>query len=78
MESRSALAPYDEELAKLRSAHPAWSIWFVPHTQPGGGLRMVWCAQPRPLLNCDSPEELVAEMRAADHWRPGAPPQAAQ
>lgn len=68
---RSVLAPYDEELVRLRAAHPAWRIRFVPHTQPGGGFRMVWCAQPRPLLNCHSPEELTAEIRAADHWRSG-------
>ena len=71
MGSRSVLAVCDEELARLRSANRGWNIWFVPCTQPGGDLRIVWCAQPKPLLNCHSPGELTAEMRAADRWRPG-------
>jgi hypothetical protein len=76
---RGVLTPYDEELARLRAGNPAWNIWFVPHTQLSGGFRIVWCAQPKPLLNCGSPGELTAEMRAADHWRYGArPEQAAQ
>jgi hypothetical protein len=43
----------DRTLAELRERHPGWNIWFVP--QVGG---TIWCAQPRPLLNCASARQL--------------------
>ena len=74
LEARKALRDYDTERDKLKAGWPGWRIWYVPHTMPGGGMRIVWCAQPEPPLNCGSVEELMQEMRAADRPRFTAPP----
>ena len=59
--SRPPLSQLDAELAKLRVAFPGWRIWFVPHASGA----VVWCAQPLPLLNCGSPQELCEEIARA-------------
>ena len=59
--SRPPLSKLDAELARLRSARPDWNIWFVPHADG----HVVWCAQPYPLLNCSSPQELTEAMDRA-------------
>lgn len=59
----------DTERDKLKADWPGWRIWFVPCLTQGGGTRIVWCAQPEPLLNCGSIQELEHEMRAADRHR---------
>lgn len=65
LESGKGLRDWDAERDKLRSRWPGWRIWFVPQLAPGGGLHVAWCAQPEPLLNCGSPEELEEQMQAA-------------
>jgi hypothetical protein len=65
LEPCKPLRNYDSERDKLIADWPGWRIWYVPHTTLGGGMRIVWCAQPKPLLNCGSVQELVHEMRAA-------------
>ena len=56
------LAPLDRELARLRSRHPGWRIWYVPKFPTG----TTWCAQPLPNLNCYTPDELEADIAAAE------------
>jgi hypothetical protein len=72
---RSQLPELDEAKAALAGSHPGWHIWYVPHGDSSGISRVVWCAYPLPLLNCDSPEELAEQMAAADGWRAGSAPQ---
>jgi hypothetical protein len=63
---RPPLCYLDAELARLRKAYPSYRIWFVPHADG----RVVWCAQPLPLLNCRSPAELAEEITRAMSERP--------
>jgi hypothetical protein len=70
-QQRSVLAPLDAKLAELRAVSPAWRIWYVP-TFNGSQMHVTWCANPLPILNCGSPEELTDEMRAADAGRSGS------
>ncbi len=60
--SRPTLHQLDAERDKLRAAFPQWNIWYVPHADG----HVAWCAQPLPLLNCGSPEELAKVIEAAD------------
>ena len=55
----------DHALARLREAYPGWNIWHVPSSAGKG----TWCAQPRPLINVGSPDEL---MRAIETASPGS------
>jgi hypothetical protein len=60
--STPSLHQFDAELDRLKAAYPGWNIWYVPrvigHT--------VWCAQPLPLINTDSPEHLAQEIEDAN------------
>lgn len=60
------LTPLDRELERLRSRHPGWHIWYVPKFPSG----TAWCAQPLPHLTCYSPNELEADIAAADETVP--------
>jgi hypothetical protein len=69
--NRHSLSQLDAELARLRTAHPDWNIWYVPQAQGP----VIWCAQPRPLLNCCSPAELneyIEEAEGNRLWRGGS------
>lgn len=66
---RKTLSELDAERDNLRECFPGWHIWYVPRTEAGGRQTITWCARPHPLLNCGSPDELVASMRAADQAR---------
>ena len=46
--------------AGLEDRFPGWQIWYVP--QMGG---VTWCAQPWPVVNSLSPEQLAADITAA-------------
>ena len=65
-------AERDEVKRRLEQEWPGWSVWYVPRALGGGA---VWSARPLPLLNADSPEELVAKIRTA-HAEPGDQTQA--
>jgi hypothetical protein len=43
----------DAQRNRLEGAHPGWHVWYVPHQ---GGI--TWCAQPTPILNEASAEDL--------------------
>jgi len=45
----------------LERQFPGWRIWYVPRTD----RTVTWCAQPWPLINCQSPEHLAAEITQA-------------
>lgn len=66
-----SLRELDAIKERLIRRFPCWRIWFVPHGTSSGLTHVVWCAQPEPLLNCGSPEELAEEMTAADARRAG-------
>lgn len=55
------MSPDDHALARLREAYPGWRIWHVPAVYGGG----TWCAQPLPLINVGSPDELMRAIEAA-------------
>jgi hypothetical protein len=61
-EQPTAGTPYliglDRIKADLERRFPGWHIWYVPHV--GGSV--TWCAQPWPLINSGSPEQLAAEI----------------
>jgi hypothetical protein len=57
----SYLQELDRIKADLAERFPGWQIWFVPHSD----RTVVWCARPWPLINAQSPEFLVSEIRKA-------------
>jgi hypothetical protein len=65
-----AFGYHDRALARLRSRHPGWQIWYVPRACDGN---VTWCAQRRPILNEDSPERLAEAIAEAEraHTRAG-------
>ena len=63
--SKPSFNRLDQERDRLRDAYPGWHIWYVLHAD--GTVK--WCAQPVPLLNCDSPPELTEEIEAARERR---------
>lgn len=64
------MSPDDLTLAKLRQAYPGWRIWHVP-----GNGRGTWCAQPLPLINVGSPDELARAIEAAQPDSKGFDPE---
>lgn len=58
----SGLADMDKIKAGLQQRFPGWQIWCVPPGMHKGGT---WCAQPWPVINTGSPEELAAAIEAA-------------
>lgn len=57
----------DQQKAELEARFPGWKIWYVPRSAGS----TTWCAQPEPLLNCGTPQELEEEITAAmteDVW----------
>lgn len=52
---------WDEKRAQLEEWLPGWRIWYVPNLDRDP----TWCAQPWPHINCDSPEQLVEEIKDA-------------
>ena len=52
---------HGERRRELERQFPGWEIWYVPR-EPGGAT---WCARPRMLIGAESPEDLVAAVRAA-------------
>lgn len=48
----------DGKLAELKLRFPGWVIWYVPRVVGP----TVWCAQPKPLINTDSPEHLAGDI----------------
>lgn len=69
-----ALNELDAELDKLAERFPGWRIWYVPCTTRSGGMEVKWCAQPLPLLNCHSPEDLAEAMAGAENGTHGGLP----
>jgi hypothetical protein len=63
----SWLSPYDRQLAELRERHPGWRVWYVPFATRKG---VCWCAQPEPVINADTAEQLSEEI-ASTKWAPG-------
>lgn len=66
-QAQPVLSDLDRQKATLEDKFPGWKIWYVPHSTGG----VTWCAQPKPLLNCRSAEDLAEEMTAAmteDAW----------
>jgi hypothetical protein len=66
MTAPSPLHAADSELGELKARFPGWRIWYVPHVQGP----TVWCAAPRPTINCGSVEELIETIEAV---KPGSP-----
>jgi hypothetical protein len=60
--------PHYEQLRDLERRFPGWTIWAVPHGNPTT-THVVWWAQPLPLINAGSPEELAERIRTA-HSQP--------
>jgi hypothetical protein len=58
-----SLSQYDRDLAALQARFPGWRIWYVPRAKEHGGT--IWCAQPGPLINTDSPDHLAQEIQMA-------------
>lgn len=59
----SWLSTYDRQLAELRERHPGWRVWYVPFaTRKGVG----WCAQPEPVINADTAEQLSEAIAGAE------------
>jgi hypothetical protein len=58
---------YLEELDQIKAAiqrqHPGWHVWFVPKLNKDGSRSATWCAHPWPLVNAQTPEHLIAELR---------------
>jgi hypothetical protein len=51
----------DQKADELRARFPAWRIWYVPLSTGGA----TWCAQPLPVINVNSADELAAAIEAA-------------
>lgn len=62
-----------DELDELRRRFPGWQIRAVPHGNPST-TPMTWRAQPGPLIDADSAEELGAQIRAAHQQPPHGSP----
>jgi hypothetical protein len=60
----TSLHTLDRQLEDLRQRHPGWRIWYVP-----GIGHTTWCAQPLPLLNEHSAEDLRAAITEAEAAR---------
>lgn len=63
-----AMAPHelsalDRIKAELQARFPGWHVWYIPHS--GMSKRVIWCAQPYPLINSGSPEHLAADIAQA-------------
>lgn len=58
----SWLQRLDRDRARLQRDHPGWNIWYVPSTTRG----ITWFAQPKPRLNCDSPDHLGKAIQEAE------------
>jgi hypothetical protein len=56
------LSEYEKHRDELQREFPGWHVWFVPRTNPQG---VTWYAQPWPLLNADTAEELAEDIREA-------------
>jgi hypothetical protein len=66
----------DKDIARLRTAHPAWEIWYVPTAAPP----WIWCAKrlddrgtttlddqgTTTLINTRSPAHLEQEITEAE------------
>jgi hypothetical protein len=61
----------EQRKRELKEQFPGWHIWFVPHSASDGET---WCAQPWPLINAGSADELTAAMRAAHQGPPFGSP----
>lgn len=59
----SPLHALDQRLAELRERFPGWNLWYVYRAKEHGGP--IWCGQPLPLINTDSPEHLAQEIEMA-------------
>ena len=59
----------DRARDSLKAQYPGWNIWWVP----GQGRSTTWCAQPLPLINQHSPEDLAEAIERAmkEHGLPG-------
>jgi len=52
---------HGERRRELERQFPGWEIWYVPR-EPDSAT---WWARPQMLIGADSPEDLVAAIRAA-------------
>jgi hypothetical protein len=62
----SWLSSYDRQLAELREQHPGWRVWFVPFATRKG---VCWCAQPEPVINADTAEQLSQAIASVERDR---------
>ena len=65
----SWLSSYDRQLAELRERHPGWRVWYVPFATRKG---VCWCAQPEPVINADTAEQLSEAIASAEYASRGA------
>ena len=63
------LAALDKIRHELEERLPGWRIWYVPRSTGA----VTWCAHPWPVINAQTPEQLLAEVaqahaEASDDW----------
>ena len=55
------LAALDAIKREREERLPGWQLWYVPHASD----RVAWCSRPWPLINAQTPEQLLAEITQA-------------
>ena len=56
---------HDRIRAQLQERFPGWQVWWVKKTGKG----YIWCARPNPLINADTPEDLIEAIAKAEAAR---------